>query len=405
MNPINDYLKDTVRELQGEKAFTYLAKAREVAERKGIKIISFGIGQPDIPTFDNIINAAKKALDEKFTGYTETEGIRELREAIADYLNYRYHAGVRPDEVIVTTGTKTAIFLAIAAYVRPGDEVIIPDPTYPAYPELTKFFGGKPIYVAMKFDPENGFRLNLETIENSVTTKTKAIVINNPHNPTGAIFRPEEVMKLLEIAKDYKLLVIVDEIYDNFVYEPGAFKSVLELEPDWRDYVLYTNGFSKTFSMTGWRLGYLVASRGVIEPIRKLAANTYSCPPSIAQKAGVEALRNETSWRSSRAMIDLFRRRRDVMYEELRKIPGIEVWRSTGAFYMYPRVKKILDKLGMDVEKFADWLLENYGVVVLPGTAFSETNMGREYVRLSFALDEGLIREGIERIRKAVEGN
>ncbi len=190
MNPINDYLKDTVRELQGEKAFTYLAKAREVAERKGIKIISFGIGQPDIPTFDNIINAAKKALDEKFTGYTETEGIRELREAIADYLNYRYHAGVRPDEVIVTTGTKTAIFLAIAAYVRPGDEVIIPDPTYPAYPELTKFFGGKPIYVAMKFDPENGFRLDLEAIENSVTTKTKAIVINNPHNPpTGAIFR------------------------------------------------------------------------------------------------------------------------------------------------------------------------------------------------------------------------
>ncbi|GAB6946777.1 pyridoxal phosphate-dependent aminotransferase [Vulcanisaeta sp. JCM 16161] len=404
MNPINDYLKDTVKELQGEKAFTYLAKAREVAERRGVKVISFGIGQPDIPTFDNIVNAAKRALDERFTGYTETEGIRELREAIADYLNYRYHAGVRPDEVIVTTGTKTAIFLAIAAYIRPGDEVIIPDPTYPAYPELTKFFGGKPIYVSMKFNPEEGFRLDLENMENSITPRTKAIVINNPHNPTGAIFRPEEVMKLLEIAKDYKLLVIVDEIYDNFVYEPGAFKSVLELEPEWRNYVLYTNGFSKTFSMTGWRLGYLVASREVIEPIRRLAANTYSCPPSIAQKAGVEALRNEASWRSSRTMIELFRRRRDVMYEELSKIPGIEVWRSTGAFYMYPRVKKILDKLGMDVERFADWLLENYGVVVLPGTAFSETNMGREYVRLSFALDEKLIREGMERIRKAVEG-
>nr|WP_252900483.1 pyridoxal phosphate-dependent aminotransferase [Vulcanisaeta sp. JCM 14467] len=375
MNPINDYLKDVVRELQGEKAFTYLAKARDVAERKGIKIISFGIGQPDIPTFDNIINAAKKALDEKFTGYTETEGVRELREAIADYLNYRYHAGVRPDEVIVTTGTKTAIFLAMAAYVRPGDEVIIPDPTYPAYPELTKFFGGKPVYVSMRFNPEDGFRLDLEAIESSITPRTRAIVINNPHNPTGAIFKPEEVSKLLEIAKDHGLLVIVDEIYDNFVYEQGAFKSVLELEPEWRNYILYTNGFSKTFSMTGWRLGYLVASREVIDPIRRLAANTYSCPPSIAQRAGVEALRDEASWRSSRAMIELFRRRRDVMYEELRKIPGIEVWRSTGAFYMYPRVKKILDKLGMDVEKFADWLLENYGVVILPGTAFSETHM------------------------------
>ena len=404
MNPINDYLKDAVRELQGEKAFTYLAKARDVAERKGIKVISFGIGQPDIPTFDNIINAAKKALDDRFTGYTETEGIRELREAIADYLNYKYHAGVRPDEVIVTTGTKTAIFLAMAAYVRPGDEVIIPDPTYPAYPELTKFFGGKPVYVSMRFNPEDGFRLDLEAIESSITPRTRAIVINNPHNPTGAIFKPEEVSKLLEIAKDHKLLVIVDEIYDNFVYEQGAFKSVLELEPEWRNYILYTNGFSKTFSMTGWRLGYLVASREVIDPIRRLAANTYSCPPSIAQRAGVEALRNEASWRSSRAMIELFRRRRDVMYEELRKIPGIEVWKSAGAFYMYPRVKKILDKLGMDVERFADWLLENYGVVILPGTAFSETHMGREYVRLSFALDEKLIKEGIERIRKAVEG-
>ncbi|BDR92661.1 pyridoxal phosphate-dependent aminotransferase [Vulcanisaeta souniana] len=403
MNPINDYLKGTVKELQGEKAFTYLAKAREITERKGIKIISFGIGQPDLPTFDNIINAAKRALDEKFTGYTETEGIKELREAIADYLNYRYHAGVRPDEVIVTTGTKTAIFLAIAAYVRPGDEVIIPDPTYPAYPELTKLFGGKPIYVAMKFDPEDGFRLDLEAIENSITPRTKAIVINNPHNPTGAVFRPEEVTKLLEIAKDYKLLVVVDEIYDNFVYESSTFRGILELEPEWRNYVLYTNGFSKTFSMTGWRLGYLVASREVIDPIRKLAANTYSCPPSIAQRAGVEALRSEASWRSSRAMIELFRRRRDVMYEELRKIPGIDVWRSTGAFYMYPRVRKILDGLGMNVDQFADWLLENYGVVVLPGTAFSETNMGRDYVRLSFALDEELIKEGIDRLRKAVE--
>ncbi len=276
----------------------------------------------------------------------------------------------------MTTGTKTAIFLAIAAYVRPGDEVIIPDPpTYPAYPELTKLFGGKPIYVAMKFDPEDGFRLDLEAIENSITPRTKAIVINNPHNPTGAVFRPEEVTKLLEIAKDYKLLVVVDEIYDNFVYESSTFRGILELEPEWRNYVLYTNGFSKTFSMTGWRLGYLVASREVIDPIRKLAANTYSCPPSIAQRAGVEALRSEASWRSSRAMIELFRRRRDVMYEELRKIPGIDVWRSTGAFYMYPRVRKILDGLGMNVDQFADWLLENYGVVVLPGTAFSETNM------------------------------
>ncbi|MFP3282313.1 MAG: pyridoxal phosphate-dependent aminotransferase [Caldivirga sp.] len=403
MDPVNGYLKESVRGLRGEDAFTYLAKAREVSERKGIKVISFGIGQPDLPTFSNIVEAAKVALDKGLTGYTETEGIRELREAIADYLNQRYHAGVRPNEIIVTTGTKTAIFLAMASYIRPGDEVIIPDPTYPAYPELTKFFGGKPVYVPLTFNLEDGFRLNLKAIEDAVSDKTRAIVLNNPHNPTGAVFRPSEVSRLLEVAKDHGLLVIVDEIYDNFLYEEGVFKGILELEPDWRRYIIYTNGFSKTFSMTGWRLGYLVASGEVIEPLRRLAANTYSCPPSIAQWAGVEALRNEASWRASKAMIELFKRRRDVMYNELRRIPGFEVWRSEGAFYMYPRVKGVLDKLNMSVEEFANWLLEEHGVVILPGTAFSESTMGKEYVRLSFALDEKLIIEGLGRVREAIE--
>jgi L-aspartate aminotransferase apoenzyme (EC 2.6.1.1) len=155
--------------------------------------------------------------------------------------------------------------------------------------------------------------------------------------------------------------------------------------------------------MTGWRLGYLVASGEVIEPLRRLAANTYSCPPSIAQWAGVEALRNEASWRASKAMIELFKSRRDVMYNELRRIPGFEVWRSEGAFYMYPRVKGVLDKLNMSVEEFANWLLEEHGVVILPGTAFSESTMGKEYVRLSFALDEKLIIEGLGRVREAIE--
>ncbi|WP_069806601.1 pyridoxal phosphate-dependent aminotransferase [Vulcanisaeta thermophila] len=402
MDPIDDYIKDEVKGLMGESAFTYLAKAREVSERKGIRVISFGIGQPDLPTFPNIVNAAKRALDEGFTGYTETSGIKELREAVADYLNYRYHARVLPEEVIITTGTKTAIFLALSAYVRPGDEVIIPDPAYPAYAEITKFNGGRPVYVPLRFNVEDGFRLDVEGIERALTDRTRVVVINNPHNPTGAVFNARDVMKVLEIARDHRLLVVVDEIYDNFVYEDGAFKGVLELEPEWRKYIIYTNGFSKTFSMTGWRLGYLVASRDVIKYLERLATNVYSCPPSIAQWAGVEALRSERSWRESRRMVELFRRRRDVMYEELRKIPGIEVWRGNGAFYMYPRVAPLLNKLGMDVESFTNWLLEDHGVVVLPGTAFSETHMGREFVRLSYALDEEDIREGVRRILKAV---
>ncbi len=395
-------MKDVVRKLGGEKAFLYLAKAKEV-EARGIKVISFGVGQPDIPTFDNICDAAKKALDEKFTSYTETAGIKPLREAIAEYLNSRYGSDVKPEEVIVTTGAKTAIFLAIAAFVGPGDEVIIHDPYYPAYAEVTKLFGGKPVYVPLKFDSEKGFELDLKKIEESVSDRTKMIVLNNPHNPTGAVFSEKEVRKLLEIAKDHKLLLLVDEIYDNFVYEEGAFRSVLELEPEWRKYVLYVNGFSKTFSMTGWRLGYLVVDKEVADPIKRLATNVYSCAPSIAQKAGIAALKDPKSWEEVRKMIEVFKRRCEVMYEALRKLPGFEVWKSRGAFYMYPRIKGVLDRLGMDVETFTLWLLEKHGVVILPGTGFSESNMGREYVRFSFAVSEDRIVEGVERIKRAIE--
>jgi len=392
-------LKDVVRRLGGEKAFLYVAKSREVANR-GVEVISFGIGQPDIPTFQYIIDAAKEALDKKFTGYTETAGIPELREAVAEYLNRRYGADVKPSEVVATTGAKTAIFLGIAAYVRPGDEVIIPDPTYPAYPEITKLFGGKPVYLPLKFSVDRGFEIDLKKLEELITVRTRMIVLNNPHNPTGAVFTPREVEKILEIAKDHKILVLADEIYDNFVYGEVPFKSVLE-DPDWRDVVVYVNGFSKTFSMTGWRLGYVVVSEKVVRHIVTLATNVYSCPPSFVQVAGAKALRGD--WSEVRNMISLFRERRDFIVEELRKLPGFEVWKSAGAFYVFPRVKKLLDVVGMDVEKFVDHLLYNYGVVMLPGTAFSETEIGREFVRLSFAIDVKKIEEGLKRVRKAID--
>lgn len=391
-------IKDVVVNMGGEKAFLYIAKAREVA-KKGIEVISFGVGQPDIPTFQHIIDAAKEALDKKFTGYTETAGIPELREAIADYLNKRYNAGVDPSEVIVTTGAKTAILLAIASYIKPGDEVIIPDPTYPAYGQVTRLFGGVPKYIPLRFEgPEKGFRLDIETIEKSITDKTRMIVLNNPHNPTGTVFTPSEVSKICEIAKDNKLLLLVDEIYDNFVYGEVEFRSVL-LDPDWKDYVLYVNGFSKTFSMTGWRLGYLVVKKEVASSIVKLATNVYSCPVSFAQIGGITALKG--SWEPVRRMIELFKKRRDKMHELLSKIPGFEVWKSTGAFYMFPRISKILKRTGLNVEQFVDHLLYNYGVVVLPGTAFSEV-AGNDFLRFSFATSIEKIERGIERISKAV---
>lgn len=382
----------------GEQAFIYIAKAKEL-QSKGFNVISFGVGQPDIPTFDHIIEAAKEALDNKFTGYTETPGIGELRGAIAEYLNERYGSDVKPTEIIVTPGAKGAIFLAIAAYLSPGDEIIVPEPSYPAYPEVAKFIGAKVKFIPLKWlGPEGGFALDINSIRDSVSNKTKMIVINNPHNPTGALFTPKEVEEIINIAREYKLVILVDEIYDNFIY--GAeFKSFMTF-PDWREYILYVNGFSKTFSMTGWRLGFLVVREDVASKLIKLAVNIWSCPTSFAQKAAVKALKGP--WEPVKSMIELFKKRRDLIVKKLREVPGFEVWPSRGAFYVFPRVRKVLDEAGISVEEFVEDILYNEYVVTLPGTAFPN-KAGKDFIRLSFATSFEAIEEGTERIRKGVE--
>ncbi len=397
-NPVLNGLRPVIPELLGEAAFVYIAKAREVA-KKGVDVISFGVGQPDIPTFDHIIEEAKKALDEKFTGYTETPGIPELREAIADYLNDRYGANVSPGEVIVTTGAKTAIFLALMAYLNPGDEVIVPEPSYPAYPEVARALGAKPVFVPLKWLGEGkGFELDMEAIESSITPKTKIIVLNNPHNPSGTMFTPKQVDELMDIARRHGLIILADEIYDNFVYE-GDFKSVLT-HSDWRNYVLYVNGFSKTFSMTGWRLGYLVTRREIAEKLTRLAVNIYSCATSFAQKAAVAALKGP--WEPVKRMVEEFKRRRDAIVEELSKVPGFEAYTPKGAFYIFPRAKNLLDQIDMTTEDFVEYLLYKRGVVALPGTVFPD-KAGEGYLRFSYAISIDKIREGIKRIREEAE--
>ena len=397
-SPVSDGVRGVIDTLRGEAGFIYIAKAREVAS-KGVKVISFGVGQPDIPTFDHIIEEGKRALDERFTGYTETAGIPELREAIADYLNTRYGADASPDEVIVTTGAKTAIFLALAAYLDPGDEILVPEPSYPAYPEVARALGARPRFVPLRWlGSGKGFELDIEALEQAVTPKTKIIVLTNPHNPTGALFSPSQVDELMELARRRNLIILADEIYDNFVYE-GRFRSVLE-HPDWRDYVLYVNGHSKTFSMTGWRLGYLVVRREVARKLTKLAVNIYSCAPSISQRAGVAALRGP--WEPVKRMVEEFRRRRDAIVEELSKVPGFEVYKPLGAFYIFPRVQKLLEEISMSTEEFVDHLLYSRGVVTLPGTVFPE-NAGAGFIRFSYAVSIDKIREGVARIREEVE--
>lgn len=386
-------------DISGEGAFAYLARAKELA-RKGMDIVSFGIGQPDFPTPKHIREEAKRALDEGFTGYTETAGILELREAIAEYLNNKYGADVRTDEIVVTTGAKTAILIALAMYVQEGDEVIIPEPSYPAYAQVVKLFKGKPVYVPLKWEGgAKGFSLDLELIEKNITEKTKVIVLNNPHNPTGAVFTPKQIDELIDLARRKNLVIIADEIYDNFVYD-GEFKSVLS-HSDWRDNVVYVNGFSKTFAMTGWRLGYIVIRKDVIDRVIDLAVNVYSCATSFAQKAGIKALRGD--WKPIKEMIDIFKRRRDLLYELLRQVPGFDVWKSPGTFYMFPNIEGALNLTGLkNAKELADTLLEKYGVVVLPGTAFPD-KAGEGFIRFSFAASFDDIRRGVDRIRKAIE--
>jgi aspartate aminotransferase len=396
--PTLDY-KAILDDLSGEIAFQYISRAKELAS-KGFDVISFGVGQPDIPTPQFLVDEGKKALDERFTGYTETEGIRELREAVTEYLNTRYGSDVKPDEVVVTIGTKGAAYLAMAAYVRPGDEVIVTDPTYPVYSELPKLLGARPVYAPLKWlGGESGFSLDIDLIHELITSRTRGIAIVNPHNPTGAVFSSREVEEIMNLARDYNLLVIADEIYDNFLYEDADFKSFISF-PDWRDHVLYCNGFSKTFSMTGWRLGYLVARREVAKVLTKLAVNTWSCPPSIAQKVGIKALRSD--WSFVKEMVSLFDKRRRILYEELKQIKGFEVWRGKGAFYLFPKISEILEATGLGVEAFVTRLMEEKHVVVLPGTAFPK-EFGKNFIRFSYAVSEERIVEGVKRIREFVE--
>lgn len=391
-------LSGVMYDIEGETAFSFLALAREVAAR-GRRVISFGIGQPDYPTPSHIREAAKRALDEGFTGYTETAGIPELREAIAEHLNERYGSDVSPEEVVVTTGAKTAVFLALAAYVREGDEVIIPEPSYYAYAQVVKLFGGRPVFVPMAFEPGYGFRVDIERIEEAVTPRTRVIVFNNPHNPTGSIFTPDQVDSLMEIARRERILIVADEIYDNFVFHGIPFKSVLSYS-DWRDYVAYVNGFSKTFSMTGWRLGYLVLRRDVIGRIIDLAVTVYSCASSFAQKAAVEALRGD--WSPVREMISEFQERARLLHRILSRAPGIESYLPSGAFYMFPRVKGLIEALGADTDTMVRRLLEERGVLVLPGRAFPD-KAGLDHVRISFATSRENIAEGARLIVEFAE--
>ncbi len=382
---------DRMSRLGVESAFVVLARAKEL-ERKGKSIIHCEIGQPDFDTPAHIKEAAKKALDEGFTGYTPSNDILELREAIAEFVSSSRGIDVSPDQVVVTVGAKLAIFAALMAFVNPGDEVIIPMPAYPSYECVTEFVGGvvKPVVLR----EEREFSPSGEEIANAVTDRTRVIVINTPCNPTGGIYRREDLEAIVEVAKEHDLWIISDEIYEDIIFDGRKHESVLSI-PGAEERSVMISGFSKTFAMTGWRLGYAVAPKEVADYITKIQLNTVSCPVSFAQKAAIDAIKGP--WDEIKKMIKEYEERRDLLYREINKIPGFSMIKPAGTFYAFPNIKKF----GVKSSEFANMLLEEAGVALLPGTAFGAPGEG--YLRLSFATSKENLMEAMNRIRSFVE--
>lgn len=372
-----------------ETAFEVLLKARAL-EARGKHIIHLEIGEPDFNTPSNIVEAGVRALRDGYTHYSPSPGIPELRQVVAEHISRTRGIPVRPEEVVITPGAKPIMFFAILALVEPGDEVIYPNPGFPIYESMINFVGGTPVPIPLREERE--FRLDVDELAAKVSPRTVMMVLNSPENPTGAVLTRQDLEAIAEIARERELVVLSDEIYERILYE-GQHPSIASL-PGMQERTIILDGFSKTYAMTGWRLGYGVMNEELAEHIARLMTNSNSCTATFTQMAGVEALRGPQD--EVRAMVEAFRQRRDVIVEGLRQIPGIRCVKPGGAFYVFPNIQGT----GMGEREFADYLLYEAGVAVLSGTAFGEH--GRGYVRISYANSIENIQEALVRIKEAV---
>jgi aspartate aminotransferase len=354
----------------------------------GATLVDFGAGEPDFPTPDHIKQAAVRALEENFTRYTPTGGIRDLKEALVDRHARDFGSNYSVEECLVTVGGKQAIFEAMVATLNDGDEVILPVPYWVSFLDIIHYAGGKAVLLETH-EAEN-FAVRAEAVEKLITPRTKMIVVNSPNNPTGAVVPPEEMRKLLAVATRHNLLLLSDECYCQCLYEGQPFS--LGSSKD-REHLLIVGSLSKTYAMTGWRVGFALGSTKLLANMLKLQSHSTSNATSIAQKAAVEALRAPQD--CVRAMLAEYRRRRDRVVEGLRAIPGIECTLPRGAFYAYPNISAYLNRDGLaDTTLLAEKLLEEAHVAVVPGQAFGT----HQHVRISYATSLGQIEEGLKRM-------
>ena len=372
-----------------ETAFEVLAKAR-MLEAEGMDVIHLEIGEPDFDSPDNVIDAGSDALRNGFTHYNPSPGFTDLRDRIAEEISSTRGISVTGDNVVVTPGGKPIMFFVIMALVDEGDEVLYPNPGFPIYESMIEFVGGVP--VPMQLHESKGFNLDVDEVADSITDRTKLMIINSPNNPCGSIVPAEDLERLAGLAKEHDITVLSDEIYSRFLYE-GKHHSV-STYPAMRDRTIILDGFSKTYAMTGWRIGYGVMPLELVEPISRLVTNSVSCTASFTQMAALEALNGPQD--ATRKMVSEFKRRRDTIVNGLNAIPGIRCPMPPGAFYVFPSVVET----GMSSRQFADSLLPEAGVACLAGESFGR--YGKGYVRFSFANSIENLEDALGRIERFV---
>ena len=383
-------LASAMGRLGTETAFEVLAKAKAL-EAQGRSVIHLEIGEPDFDTPAHIVEAAKRALDEGYTHYGPAAGLPELREAIAEEISTSRGVSVQPDQVVVTPGGKPVMFYAILALCEAGDEVIYQNPGFPIYESMINFVGAKAVPLPLL--EEKGFAFSIDDLKSRITPRTKMLVINSPANPTGGIIPKEDLKAIAELALKHNFWVLSDEIYCRLQYE-GAPASIIA-EPGMADRTIILDGFSKTYAMTGWRMGYGVVPPNLAPSIVKLMVNSNSCTAAFTQRAGVAAITGPQD--AVDAMRAEFRRRRDAIVAALNAIPGVRCELPKGAFYAFPNVSGT----GLSEREIADRLLQEAGVATLAGTAFGEYGAG--YLRLSYANSMENLMEATRRIGQFVE--
>ena len=384
-------LAQRMSRLGTETAFEVLAKAQSL-EARGKSVIHLEIGEPDFETPSNIAEAGRRAIFDGFTSYNPSPGYEDLRAILAEEITKTRRVNAKEQNIIVTPGGKPVMFFAIMALIETGDEVLYPNPGFPIYESMIEFCGGTA--VAMQLHGDKDFSIDIEEVREQIGPRTKLMIINSPNNPCGSTIGDSELEALSELAKENDLMVLSDEIYIRFLYE-GVHKSISTF-PDMLDRTIILDGFSKTYAMTGWRIGYGLFPDQLVEPISRLVTNSVSCTASFTQKAAIEAITGPQH--DSARMVNEFRKRRDIVVKGLNRIDGIECSVPQGAFYAFPNVVGT----GMSSSEFADKLLEESGVAVLSGESFGRFGTG--FVRISFAnsidnLSEALIR--IEKFLKA----